>query len=113
MLWNIHGEPTVTPINLAPALAADNTIVAAPTIGETFIQGFMIIADAATTVTLKFGSRTLGVFKLSASQTVNLSDIPGMEGEPVLKGFAGEAFIMNSSAAVTITGMCKYARKDF
>lgn len=112
-MWNIHGEPTVSPINLVPATIGDNTIVAAPTIGETFIQGFMIIADAATTVTLKFGTRTLGVFKLAAAQTVNLSDIPGMEGEPVLKGFVGEAFILNSSAAVTITGMVKYARKDF
>lgn len=112
-MWNIHGESTVAPINLAPASIGDNTIVAAPTIGETFIQGFMIIADAATTVSLKFGSRTLGTFKLAASQTVNLSDLPGMEGEPILKGFAGEAFILNSSALVTITGMVKYARKDF
>lgn len=112
-MWNIHGEPTVAPINLAPASIGTNSIVAAPTIGETFIEGFMIIADAATTVTLKFGSRSLGVFKLAASQTLNLSDIPGMEGEPVLKGFVGEAFIIDSSAAVTITGMVKYARKDF
>lgn len=113
MLWNIHGEPVVQSINLNPALAADNTLIAAPTIGETFIEYFQIIADAATTVVIKFGARTIATYKLSAAQTVSTSDVVGMDGEPVWKGYAGEAFILNSSAAVQITGSLKYARKDF
>lgn len=113
MLWNIHGEPTVSPINLQPATIGDNQILAGATIGETFVHGLMIIVDAATTLTLSFGTRDLGVFKLAANQTLNMSDIVGMDGEPILKGFVGEAFIINSTAAVAITGLIKSSLKNY
>lgn len=113
MLWNIHGEPTVAPINLQPATIGDNTILTGAVIGETYVHGLMIIADGAATVTLKFGSRTLGIFKLAANQTVNMSDIVGMDGEPILKGYLGEAFVINSSAAVALTGMIKSSLRNY
>jgi len=113
MIWNIHGEPTVAPIDLQPAVVGDNTILAGATIGETFVHGLMVIADGATTVTLKFGARTLGVFKLAANQTLNMSDIAGMDGEPILKGEVGEAFVINSSAGVALTGMIKSSLRNY
>jgi hypothetical protein len=113
MIWNIHGEPTVAAINLQPASIGDNSILSGATIGETYIHGLMIIVDGATTLTLKFGSRTLGVFKLAANQTLNMSDIAGMDGEPILKGELGEAFVINSTAGVAITGMIKTSLRNY
>lgn len=113
MIWNIHGEPTVAPINFQPATIGDNSVLTGAVIGETFVHGLMIIVDGATTLTLKFGARTLGVFKLAANQTLNMSDIAGMDGEPILKGEVTEAFVINSTAAVAITGMIKSSLRNY
>lgn len=111
-MWNIHGDPTYGSVDLNPATVGDNTIVAANASGETFIQAFSVVVDGATTVILKKGSTAIGTFKLQAFQTLNLSDLPGMEGEPYYKMAKNEAFVLNSSAAVRITGTVTYATKN-
>ena len=109
-MWNIHGEPTVAAINIASGVGTVTTVITAPTIGETFVHALSVGVDTATTVTLTFGSRVLGIFKLTAFGTINLSDIVGMPGEPILKGLPLEAFTITTSAAAQVTGLIKYSR---
>lgn len=111
-MWNIHGEPTYDDIDLNPATIGNNTIVAANTAGETFIHALSVVVDAETILTLKKGSTNIGVFKLQAYQTLNLSDLPGMEGEPYYRMSKNEAFIIASTAAVRITGTVTYSTKN-
>lgn len=109
MYQNIHGELTRAPINISTL--GDNTIISAPTTGELFIHELVVNPSAAMTVTMKCGARTVATFTLSGGQPITLSDITGMPGEPRFKCFQGEAFIINLSAAGSLTGTIAYSYK--
>lgn len=111
-MWNIHGETTDQNIDLNPAVIGDQTLVAANTAGETFIHAFSIIVDGACVILIKKGSTTVATFKMAANQTISLSDIPGMEGEPFYRLDKNIAFVLNSDAAVRITGTLKRSIKN-
>lgn len=112
MIWNIHSEPTYAPIDLNPATVGNNTLVAANANGETFIHACSFSPDGACVVNLKKGSTTIGTFKLSTGQSVNLSDLPGWDGEPYYKMAKNEAFVLVSDTAVRITGTLTYSTKN-
>lgn len=109
MLQNIHGQVITAPVNISTT--GDNTIIGAPTIGELFIHELVVNPSAAMTITIKCGSRTVGVFTLSGGQPITLSDIVSMDGEPRFKCYQGEAFIINLSAAGSLTGTIAYSYK--
>lgn len=111
-IWNIHSEPSYAPVDLNTAVVGDNTIVAANPNGETFIHAFAVTVDGACVLTLKKGAASIGIFKLSANQTINLSDLPGWDGEPYYKMAKNEAFILNSNALVRVTGTVTYSTKN-
>lgn len=111
MLQNIHGEIRHTPINISTS--GDTVIVAAPTpAGETHITAFSVIAGAATVLKVLRGTEELGNYSLAAGQTLSFSDIAGADGEPYIVCH-NEDFKINSSAAVSITGSCRFAYKNF
>jgi len=112
MFINIHGEMVDVNVNVSASAGADNTLVTASPTTETFLHMLTLSTSADTVITLKLGSRTVGTFKLLANGSVNMSDLNGMYGEPVVKARPGEAIIFASSAAATITGMAKYSRKE-
>lgn len=107
MLWNIHGTPKDVSINTSTS--GDNTIIAAPTVGRNLIHALSIVAAGAVTVTIKLGSRTVAVFALTTGGAVNLSDIASQQGGAFYECLTGEAFIINLSGAVNITGTVKYS----
>ena len=112
-MWNIHGDPTYTNINLATATNGDNTIVSANTAGELFVHALSFTVDLACTVQIKLGSTVVGTFKLPANGTVNLADNPGMEGEPFYKLAKNNALILNvSTTGITLTGTVTTSTKN-
>lgn len=105
--WYIHGEPTDASVNISGA--GDNTIVAASSTSQTFIMGLSVIAQGTVTVTVKLGSRTVGVFPLTSGQTINLSPMNSHNGAPWFICEKGEAFILNLSGAIQVAGTVKSA----
>lgn len=112
MIWNIHGTPTNAKVDFNPATIGNNEVVAANASGETFILALAIIVDGDAVLTFKCGSREVGLFKLLENQTVSLSELPGMEGQPFFACAKTENFNIVSSAAVRITGTVMYALKN-
>lgn len=107
MLWNIHGTPKDVSINTSSS--GDNTIIAAPTVGRNLIHALSIVAAGAVTVTIKCGSSTKAVFALTTGGSINLSDIASQQGGAFYECLTGEAFVINLSGAVNITGTVKYS----
>lgn len=105
--WYIHGEPTDAAVNFSGT--GDNTVVAASTTSQTFLLGMSIIVAGATTLTIKLGARTVGIFALSSGQTLQFSPMNSHNGAPWFICEKTEAFIINSSAAVSVTGTVKSA----
>jgi hypothetical protein len=107
MLWNIHGTPKDVSVNISSS--GDNTIVSGSTIGRNLIHALSLVAASAVTVTIKLGSRTVGTFALSAGGSINLSNLASQEGGAFYECLTGEAFIINLSGAVNVTGTVKYS----
>lgn len=103
----IHGEMIDAAVNTSTS--GDQTIVAASSTSETYILGLSVIATATTDVTIKLGATTVGFFKLSAGQSINLSPVANLRGAPYFIVPRGSAFILNSSAITNLSGTVKYA----
>lgn len=113
MMWNIHGPSQYGNIDLNPATIGDNTIIAANAAGQNFLKALSIVVDAATVIVFKnTTTSSIATFKLQAFQTISLSDLPGQEGEPYYVFEKNQPFIINSTAAVRITGTYTYAVKN-
>lgn len=112
MFINIHGEMVNVSVDVNASAGADNTLVAASPTTETFLHMITLGTDTDTVITLKLNSTVIGTFKLLANGSVNMSDLNGMWGEPVIKALPTQAIKFASSAAARITGMVKYSRKE-
>ncbi len=111
-IWNIHGEEIYLNVDLNTAIVGDNTLIAADPANELMVQAMLITTQVATTLIIKLGATTVGTFQLGALGSLNLSDIVGMTGEPILKLAKNNALVLNNSAAANrVSGMIKYALK--
>jgi hypothetical protein len=111
MLWQIHGNPKDA--NVRFSASGDNTLVAAPTGTNMFIHALILNPAAAVTVKIKLGARQVGGdIDLIANQSFNVSDLSGMDGLGFYECKSGEAFIVNLSSAVSVTGYVKYSYID-
>lgn len=106
-LWNIHPEPEDAAIDLSAS--GDTTLVASNAAGYNYIFNVSFVVANPTTVTLKCGSRTVAKYTLQANATVSISVPDYVSGQPYFTCRPGEAFVLNSSSAVAITGTIKYA----
>lgn len=109
MLQNIHGEITRASVNVSST--GDNTVVAAITNGEIFIHELIGQPTASLTLTIKCGTRVVGIFPLVANQGLTLDDIAKDDWEPRFKCYQNEAFILNLSGAGAFEGAIAYSLK--
>lgn len=88
------------------AASGDNTVVSAASSGSLNVYEIYFTVGGATNITIKAGSRSLtGPIQLTgAGSSINLL----MSDEPHFTCRPGEAFIINSSNAVQLSGMAKY-----
>jgi hypothetical protein len=94
-------------IAIASATIGDNTIVAAVTATPILIHGIVLTVGGATNLIFKDGasSNLSGAMVLTgngSSITLQISS------EPYFRALPGDAFVINSSAAVSITGTVWY-----
>jgi len=107
MLWNIHAEPIDTKVDFSAS--GDNSLIAADSAGYNYIFNFSIVVAGATSITIKCGTREVGKWALQANGTLSISASDYLSGQPYFICRPGEAFIINNSAAVNVTGTLKYA----
>lgn len=105
MLQDAHSRKVSIPVTAAPGT---DTIIAA--VADAWIYVHELIGDlsAAGTVTVKAGSRTLGVFELADGQGLTLQDEPGEDNRPRFECAPGEAFILVVTGG-TFNGSCHYS----
>jgi hypothetical protein len=95
------------PINFAGA--GDNTIVAASSVGDIHVYSIFFTVSGATTITFKAGTDVLTgalVFTGNGSSMTLPLDIK----EPYFTARKTNAFIMNSTNAVQVSGMAVCAQ---
>lgn len=110
MLWQIHGETRQEGLRFSSS--GDNTIIAAPTGTNMMIHALVLLPSADVTLKIKCGSRVQADLDLKAYQTYAMDDTPGMDGQGFHECKTGEAFIINLSAPVQVTGQVKYSYVD-
>lgn len=110
MLWQIHGETKDSPLRFSTS--GDNTILAAPSTGNMFIHNLVLIPSADVTVKIYCGSRNVADMDLKQYMTYAMDDMPGQDGMGTWTCKSGEAFIINLSSAVQVTGQVKYSYTD-
>lgn len=97
-----------TAINFSSS--GDNTVIAADSTSVLYVWQFFFVngdASTATNITLKEGSTSIsGAYKIAAAG----SHTAACTGTPWAIVPAGSAFIMNSSAAVQVSGTVYYTR---
>jgi len=110
MLWQIHGNTKDLPLRFSAS--GDNTLIAAPSGTNMMVHGLALIPSGDVTAKIFLGARSVADFDLKANMTFSMSDIPGMDGQGFYECKTGEAFIINLSAAVSVTGLVKYSYID-
>lgn len=109
MLFNLSGEKIRADVNISTL--GDNILVPAITDGEIHISQLLGGPDAEVVVTVKCGSRVVGVYNLSAGESIAEVSNVDQPGEPRFKCFQGEAFTVNLSAGTPFTGSIEYSYK--
>lgn len=109
-LWNIHTEPVDAAVDLSAS--GDTTLVASSSTSYNYIFNISVVVAAPTTITLKCGSRTVAKYTLQANATMSISAADYNSGQPYFTCRPGEAFILNNSSAVGVTGTIKYASQS-
>jgi hypothetical protein len=88
--------------------SGDNTVIASDSARSIYVWQFFFVnndATTATNITLKEGSTSVsGAYKIAAGG----SHTAGCTGTPWAIAPAGSAFVINSSAAVSVTGTVYY-----
>jgi len=97
-------------INVAISIASsgDNTIIAAPSQGYIAIDNINFVPSSAVSVKLIRGTTDLtGVYSLTANQGFTQENATCHQ-DGVITCLPGEAFKINLSGAVQVSGFCKY-----
>jgi hypothetical protein len=102
--------PATARLTTAPVSASssgDNTLVSATAAQTTRVFRLYLVAAAAVSIILKRGSTALtGVIPLHAGGSINLE----FDGEPHFVTGTNEAFVLNLSAAIAVTGWVGYEK---
>jgi hypothetical protein len=107
MMWNIHQEPEDNSINISAS--GDTVLMPANAAGYNYVFNISIVVANPTTITLRCGAREVARYTLQANATVSISAADYQSGQPYFIARPGEAFVLNSSSAVGITGTIKSA----
>lgn len=101
-------ENNLLKADISTASAGDNTIIAAPTYGYIVIDHINFIPTSAVTVQLKNGTTSYGgAYPLADKQAFTLENaIHNPQG--IITCLPGEAFKLNLSAAVQVSGFVRY-----
>lgn len=110
MLWQIHGNLKQLPLRFSTS--GNNTIIAAPTGTNMMIHGLVLIPSADVTVKIYLGTRNIVDMDLKAYMTYSSDDFAGLQGQGMWECKSGEAFIINLSSAVSVTGGVDYSYVD-
>lgn len=90
----------------------DNTIIAAPTSGRIVIDFISLFPAAATTIQLKDGTTAYGgSYPLSSKQPFVFENTTQAYDGVITCSF-GNAFVINSDTAVSVTGFVRYRILD-
>lgn len=98
----------LTPASVSFASSGDNTVVSA-TSGQTIrVMRLLLVPNGLVSVTMKDGASTSlsGVMQLASSIPFQLP----LDGEPWFLTTAGNAFIINLSGAVQVSGVVWYTK---
>ena len=110
MLWQVHGETKQLPLRFSAS--GNNTILAAPSGTNMFVHAMTLIPSADVTVKIYLGARCVADMDLKQYMTYSNDDMPGMDGQGTWECKTGEAFIINLSSAVSVTGEVSYSYID-
>lgn len=95
-------------VAISIASSGDNTVIAAPTQGYIAIDNINFVSSAAVSVKLIRGTTDLtGVYSLTANQGFTQENVTGHQ-DGVITCLPGDAFIINLSGAIQVSGFCKY-----
>jgi hypothetical protein len=96
----------LTPVKLDNAAGGDITVVAGVSGQTVRVFRILLMASAATNITFKDGATALtGAIDLAAAGSGMILDF---SGEPWFVTSAGNAFVINSSNAVQVSGKIDY-----
>ena len=76
------------------------------------IHGLVLIPSADVTVKIYLGARNIVDMDLKQYMTYSSDDFPGIDGQGMWECKIGEAFIINLSSAVSVTGGVDYSYVD-
>ena len=110
MLWQVHGNVKQLPLRFSTS--GNNTIIAAPSGTNLLIHGLVLIPSADVTVKINLGSRNVVDMDLKQYMTYSSDDFASMQGAAMWECKTGEAFIINLSSAVSVTGGVDYSYID-
>lgn len=96
------------PVDLNFAASGDNTIIAAVSGSIIRVYQFFMVSNAAVNVIFKHNSTAFNAFAIPfTAQGSNM--VLDHTGQPWFTGLPGEAFIINLSGAVQMTGQLFYS----
>lgn len=101
-------ENNLLKADISIATSGDNTIIAAPTYGYIAIDHINFVPTSSVNVQLKSGSTNYGgAYPLDSKQAFTIENaIQNPKG--VITLGSGEAFVMNLSDAVQVSGFVRY-----
>lgn len=106
-MTQIYGE-RLKNVAISIASSGDNTIISAPTNGYIAIDNINFVPNAAVSVKLISGSTDLtGTYSLTANQGFT-QDNTFLNPDGIITCAVGEAFKINLSGAVQVSGFCRY-----
>lgn len=90
------------------ATSGDNTVIAAPSAGYIAIDHINFVTTSAVNIQLKQGSTNYGgAYPFDTKQTFTIENaIQNPQG--IITLLPGEAFVMNLSASVQVSGFIRY-----
>jgi hypothetical protein len=94
-------------INIAAGAGADNTLVAAVAGKKVRVVSYLIQSGAATTISMKSGAGTT-IATLDQTAAGRAAPFSGRIEAPAYETARGSALVLNSSAAVQVTGHLAY-----
>ncbi len=109
MLTDIHEGKESIPVSVTAI--GDNIVIAADPEAWIYVHEVIGDLDAADTLLIKAGARSLASFALDAGQGLTENDINGDPGVPRFKCRPGEAFILNIAGGATFNGSVVYSKR--
>ena len=89
--------------------SGNQPIVAAVAASMLELRGVVLVINGATTITFNSQIGTFGPFVLPSAGTITLDDLWDSAMSPYAEFAAGTGIVINSSAAVQVSGFLRYS----